>query len=369
MMQTYITTWGGMVSDILRSTWNWLVGTTYTQWFNSYLSDRTQRVMIGSFISDPVSMTVGSPQGAILSATIFILLISDIELWSGSAKLCGYADDTSCTNRGKNLLDLKRECEETVQELFNYMAINRLSANDEKTHILVVPCNRKKREEMTFQMGNHQIKEKAHEKLLGIWVSNDLKWTQHLSVLQGQLINRLFTLRRIEQVVPRSLLKKVADGIFMSKLRYGLAIFWPVRITDEDPHTTAVQPIKVVFNKMLRILCGTAKKDKVSVKSMLDRLGWLSINQLAAEIRLIEVWKGLNLNNGLSDLFEKVEGSTRAASENRIQVKGLNSKLKDNSFHYPSVKLWNIAPVTVVMSKTEGSARKAIRQFVKTLPM
>ena len=111
------------------------------------------------------------------------------------------------------------------------------------------------------------------------------------------------------------------------------------------------------------------QKRTVSVKSMLDRLGWLSINQLAAEIRLIEVWKGLNLNNGLSDLFEKVEGSTRAASENRIQVGGLNSKLKDNSFHYPSVKLWNMAPVAVVMSKTEGSARKAIRQFVKTLPM
>ena len=190
-----------------------------------------------------------------------------------------------------------------------------------------------------------------------------------MSVLQGQLINRLFTLRRIEQVIPRSLLKKVADGIFMSKLRYGLAIFWPVRITDEDPHTTAVQAIKVVFNRMLRILCGTAKQDKVSVKSMLDRLGWLSINQLAAEIRLIEVWKGLNLNNGLSDLFEKVEGSTRAASENRIQVKGLNSKLKDNSFHYPSVKLWNMAPVTDSDVKKEVSARKAIRQFVKTLPM
>ena len=131
------------------------------------------------------------------------------------------------------------------------MSVNRLSANDGKTNILVVQSGKSIEEKMSFQIGKAQIKEKEHEKLLGIWVSNNLKWSQQLSKLESQLNQRLFTLRRIEQVVPRSLLKNVADGIFMSKLRYGLAVFWPIRTNGADPHPTAIQGIKVVFNKML----------------------------------------------------------------------------------------------------------------------
>ena len=337
------------------------------KWFCSYLTGRSQRVMIGSTISEPVTLTVGSPQGAILSPTIFILLVSDIELWT-EATVCGYADDTSCTDSDKNINAIKPKCEESVRGLLDYMAVNRLSANHDKTHILVVRCGKNEPEKLTFQVGEKQIVERAHEKLLGMWVSNDLKWAHHLSVLERKLNHRLFTLRRIEQVVPRSLLKKVADGIFMSKLRYGLAIFWPVRYEDSDPHPTAVHGIKVVFNRMLRILCGTIKEDRMSVEKMLKKLGWLSINQMAAEVRLIEVWKALNLDTSLSKLFEKVQGTTRAASQNRIK-QGTYSKLRESSFLYPSCKLWNRAPMSVVEAKSESDARKQIRSFVKGLPI
>ena len=101
---------------------------------------------------------------------------------------------------------------------------------------------------------------------------------------------------------------------------------------------------------------------------MLQKLDWLSINQLAAEVRLIEVWKALNENNSLTEMFERVEGSTRAASQNRIKV-GKNSKIRESSFLRPSVKLWNMAPLSVVEAPIEANARKAIKDFVKTLPL
>ena len=276
--------------------------------------------------------------------------------------------DTSCTNSDEDLHVVKKKCEITVQGLLDYMSVNRLSANDGKTNILVVPTKKNKAEPMTFQIGKAKIKDKQHEKLLGMWVSNNLTWSHHLSKLEGQLNQRLFTLRRIEQVVPRSLLKNVADGIFVSKLRYGLAIFWPLRVSIQDPNPTEMQGIKVVFNRMLRLLCGTVKEDKVSIKKMLDRLGWLSINQMAAETRLIEVWKALNVGNSLTGLFQRIQGNTRQSSQNRIKLMK-NSSLRENSFMQPSAKLWNLAPVSVVKAQTENQARKAIRQFVKTLPL
>ena len=100
---------------------------------------------------------------------------------------------------------------------------------------------------------------------------------------------------------------------------------------------------------------------------MLDKLGWLSLNQISCEVRLIEVWKSLNLENYcLNNLFEKVN----SRNENRIQLKALfKSRLRENSFHYPSVRLWNSAPQTITHSKSELQARKAIRDYVKLLPI
>ena len=94
--------------------------------------------MIGSSMSKPTTLTVGSPQGSILSPTLFIILLSDIELWCPGATLCGYADDTSVTLTNENMNALKISCEEKVDDLLKYMAINKLSANDDKTKILVI---------------------------------------------------------------------------------------------------------------------------------------------------------------------------------------------------------------------------------------
>ena len=100
---------------------------TSVNWFYSYLSERTQRVMIGSTLSDPVQLKLGSPQGSILSPSLFLVLISDIELYCPNAVLSGYADDTSCTIAVRNVEDLKEECEKSVDSLLKYMAINKLS--------------------------------------------------------------------------------------------------------------------------------------------------------------------------------------------------------------------------------------------------
>ena len=100
-----------------------------TEWFRSYLTGRKQCVNIGSSISSEVTLSLGCPQGAILSPTIFLILLADIELWTDSS-LCGYADDTSSVTTEKSVEKLVKKTEETVEDLFKFMAVNRLVAND-----------------------------------------------------------------------------------------------------------------------------------------------------------------------------------------------------------------------------------------------
>ena len=141
--------------------------------------------------------------------------------------------------------------------------------------------------ELSFQIGQHQIEESTKEKLLGLVVSNKLDWSDHITKLEKELRFRLFTLRRMEQVVPRSLMKKIADGIFCSVLRYGLGIFCPVRMNETEPNSTSIEGIKVIFHDLLRLLCSEKRTNHTSIESMLEKLNWLPVNQLAAEVRLM----------------------------------------------------------------------------------
>ena len=43
------------------------------KWFESYLSHRTQTLRIGSTLSDPLTISHGVPQGAILSPLLFCI--------------------------------------------------------------------------------------------------------------------------------------------------------------------------------------------------------------------------------------------------------------------------------------------------------
>ena len=272
----------------------------------------------------------------------------------------------------ENLESLKEECEKSVNDLFTYMAINRLAVNDDKTKILAMKYGRAEQDaKLSFQFGRAVIKESESEKLLGMTISKNLDWTEHISSLESKLRFRLFTLRRMEQVVPKSLLKKVADGIFCSILRFGLGIFCPVRLNDSDPNPSSIEGVKVIFHDVLRLLCSTKRSEHSSIESMLEKLNWLSVNQLAAEIRLMEVWKSLNLEDYcLKSLFQEVdrERTTRSTGTRKLKI-NFKTKIRESSFHYQSVRVWNSAPEDVTNASNESQAKSAIRRFVLSLPV
>ena len=106
---------------------------------------------------------------------------------------------------------------------------------------------------------------------------------------------------------------------------------------------------------------------------MLEKLGWMSINQVACEVRLVETWKALNQENYcLSEVFERVEnGTINTRSSNKIKLKAhFKTRIRETSFQQPSVQLWNAAPREVTEANSEAKARSEIRKYVlQTIPL
>ena len=70
---------------------------------------------------------------------------------------------------------------------------------------------------------------------------------------------------------------------------------------------------------------------------------------MAAEVRLMEVWKALNLEDYcLKGIFQEVdnERNSRSAGTRKLKI-NFKSNLRESSFHYQSVRLWNSAPIEV----------------------
>ena len=119
------------------------------------------------------------------------------------------------------------------------------------------------------------IKPKKSEKLLGIIIQDDLKWTEYIlkdeKSLIKQLNSRLNALKMISWVSSFRIRHMIANGIFCSKLIFQISLWGGT----ED---YLLQSLQVVQNKAARFV---ARKGKYTpVAELLLQCGWLSIRQL-----------------------------------------------------------------------------------------
>ena len=64
------------------------------RWIHTFLTGRTQRVLVNSSRSNPSEVKSGVPQGSVLGPLIFLVLIGDIDHDIACVFLSSFADDT-----------------------------------------------------------------------------------------------------------------------------------------------------------------------------------------------------------------------------------------------------------------------------------
>ena len=211
-------------------------------------------------------------------------------------------------------------------------------------------------------------------KLLGVMIDENQDWLTQLKGVTSSLNQRLYIIRRIQNHLPQEKLLCVVHSLWMSRLRYGLQLFAKVALNEDDRKSQILRSLQHTQNRMLRGINGSRVKDKISVKSLLEKYGLLSVNQVAAQIKLIEVWKSINVQGHplkMNPYSEHNSDLRQALRErpNRVYNDTAKFVVSQNSFHVDAAKIWNRAPKAVTAAKTINELKKATMTFVKTLPI
>ena len=353
------------------------------RWMESYLSGRSQSVLIDGCMSPPLSIYCGVPQGSILGPLMYILFTNEIPdlvhshpVSSTTPKSfcedCGgtvcYVDDATFSVGHKDPDTLSSKLSEQYDTIAEYMAANKLVINGDKTH-LVVMGNKKAgdvRGQVSLSAGEHLVLPSQTEKLLGCQISEDLDWKHHLLVsdesMTKQLTSRVNGLCLISDLATFETRLMVANGIFMSKLCY-LVQLWGG--CDEY----LLSALQIIQNRAARIVSRLSWFTPVRI--LLKKCKWLSVRQLILYQSVILTHKIASTGSPAS-LAEKMSTShpynTRQANSGSIRYGEQFSSSDErghSSFCYRGTKDYNRIPAFIRSTKFLPSFKYKLRKWIE----
>ena len=163
------------------------------RWMCAFLQGRQQRVKIGDVWSDWLPVIAGMPQGSYLGPLTFIMMINGLEAADLTHK---YVDDTTLTeflNHGSDS-SMQPHVDELIQQATNIG----MMINVKKTKEMIIG-RALKVSIPPVVLNSEPIQRVDTFKLLGVHISNDLKWGQHVNVILSKAASRLYFLKQLKR--------------------------------------------------------------------------------------------------------------------------------------------------------------------------
>ena len=246
------------------------------KWINSFLSNRTQKVVVDGEESYCGDVTSGVPQGSVLGPCLFLLYINDMPKDINSTVRL-FADDTIAYLAIKSNDDAKT-LQEDLDKLAKWETTWQMEFHPGKCQVLHITRNRVHKTNNTYTLHGKTLETVNSAKYLGVTISSDLKWGHHIDNICKKATQSLNFLRRNVRINSKEIKAKAYQHIVRPHLEYASSVW--------DPHTSSdINKIQMIQRRAARYTLNRYRNTS-SVTDMLNELEWPSLEQRRKQNRL-----------------------------------------------------------------------------------
>ena len=329
--------------------------------FQSFLSDRKQRVVLNGQYSDWLNIKAGVPQGSILGPLLFLVYVNDLpKNLKSNVKL--FADDVSLFSVVEDPIisanDLNHDLIKINECAYNW----KMSFNPDPLKQAVEVLFSKKRNIITHPdlifNGNKLTRFNSH-KHLGMILDDKLNFNEHISVKLSTARKLVGSLHKLYNLIPRNALLTIYKSFIRPHLDYGDFIY-------DQPHNESFcsKIESIQYNAALAItgcIKGTSR-DRIY-----HEVGLESLKQRRWFRRLTTFYHILNSRSPsyLFSLIPKPIINNRTRSGVNIPLFKSRTDSFQNSFFPNAVKEWNTLNVIIRNSSSLSVFKKAIIKSIR----
>ena len=325
-------------------------------WFDSYLSNRKQKVVCGGFASSWQTVKSGVPQGSIIGPLLFILYVNDLPLYTENSEVDMYADDGTLSFASNNVSVIEHNLSKDLKSVEVWCTHNNMTLNLNKTTSMLTGSRArlKQNDSLSLMTGNDIIKSVKAQKVLGIVIDNNLDWQEQFDKVCASISSRLGLLRRLDTYLDEDAKLLYFNAYILPIMDYGITIWGQCSHTQSDRANKLLKrAARIILHKPLL----------TPSQEMFNELNWLSFRSRVNYMTAVLVYKVIhNLSPGyLMDLLTRHSDmspyNTRSASDLNLIVPKHSSEQFKRSFKYSAANIWNFLPSSIKESPSLNSCK------------
>lgn len=197
------------------------------KWLKSYFTDRKIKVVVGTSFSEEGKLEAGVPQGAVLSPTLFNVMLHDLPTAEGIT-VVSYADDITLIASAKTVESARSCMQKYLNEISIWLKQWQMKTNPQKSSFQIY-THKRNIPNITLQLMSSNIQMVNTQRVLGvIFDSPKLTFQPHFVYLKKECEKRLQVLRVLSSTkwgCSRILLRRVYIAYIRSKIEYGSILF------------------------------------------------------------------------------------------------------------------------------------------------
>ena len=305
-------------------------------WFNSYLSDRSQTVVINGFHSVSKPVLAGVPQGSVLGPLLFLVYINDLTTGITS-NIRLFADDTS-------LFIVIEDARIASDVINNDLRIISQWANDwqvkfspEKTEAMLFTRKQVPSTKFDLKLNEIIISEVEQHKHLGVLFQSNCSWHSHVKQIAtkvGPLIN---CLRSLKYRLTRRSLELLYKSYILPIFDYCDHVW--ANCTQEQERN-----LEKLNLDAIRTICGSVRG--TSHEKLYQETGLCPLAERRKQHKLCIFYK---MVHGLTPNYLSVQIPNTVYQANRYNLRNANNlqqtpsktELHKNIFFPSTIKAWN----------------------------